>query len=91
VLELTSSLVLHKGTLHHNCLLALMQDLAGSGQMVKGIANAMTPIWKSQDDSEAPSVVFSSSERASRAQVYTALHFSCFACCYVYLYLFDMT
>ncbi|KAH8937578.1 hypothetical protein BDL97_16G035600 [Sphagnum fallax] len=49
-----------------------LPDLAGSGQMVKGIANAMTPIWKSQDDSEAPSVVFSSSERASRAQVHRA-------------------
>ncbi|KAH9537072.1 hypothetical protein CY35_16G032700 [Sphagnum magellanicum] len=49
-----------------------LPDLAGSGQMVKGIANAMTPIWKSQDDSEAPSLIFSSSERASRAQVHRA-------------------
>ncbi len=53
-------------------LLVLMQESSGSGQSVKGIYNnAMTPaIWKAQNECEVPSVIFSSSERASIAQVY---------------------
>lgn len=51
-----------------------LPESSGSGQSVKGIYNnAMTPaIWKAQNESEVPSVIFSSSERASIAQAHRA-------------------
>jgi hypothetical protein len=68
-------------------LLVLMQESSGSGQRVKGIYNnAMTPaIWKAQNESEVPSVIFSSSQRASIAQVYTCTRdfIACSTSCYI--------